>query len=127
MVVSGIAVAQISAWSLSTNFHHRPLERRVQNNTRSASRKPALISLSVLTNLSTLITPLMPIKLINSVILRTRLTQINSNHLLGSRGMRTWLCVDATQNVIYGWRLIVRGSLSLLFSFTRSALTVLPF
>jgi hypothetical protein len=95
-----IAVTQLSAWSLSANLHHRPLDHRTPTNTRSASRKPALISLSVLINLTTLITPLMPIKLINSVILRTRLTQINSNHLLGFRGMRTWLCVDATQTVI---------------------------
>ena len=51
-------------------------------------------------NLKPLITPMFPVNLINSVILRTQLTQNNTNHLLGFRGMRTWPCVDATQNVI---------------------------
>jgi hypothetical protein len=33
------------------------------------------------------------------VILRTRITQIKSNHSLGFCGLRTWLCADATQDV----------------------------
>jgi hypothetical protein len=60
----------------------------------------ALISPSILINLSSLKESIMPIKLITSVILSTRLMQNNSNHLLGFRGMRTWLCVDATQGVL---------------------------
>ena len=39
----------------------------------------------------------MPTKLINSVILMQNIF----NHLLGFRGMRTWLCVDATKTVIF--------------------------
>jgi hypothetical protein len=60
----------------------------------------------------------------NSVILASRITQNNSNHLLGFRGMRTWPCVDATQAVIFSWVLIVLGSL--LLSFRRNTMTVLP-
>jgi hypothetical protein len=78
----------------------RPLDHRMPPNTRAASCKPALALLKVLINLRLLVTPKMPINLINSVILRTQSTQNNTNHLLGFRGMRTWPCVDATQIVI---------------------------
>jgi hypothetical protein len=75
------------------NLHHRVLDNRTPQNTRPASYKPALVSLSILKNLETLITPLIPTNFVSSVILRTRLTQQNSNHFLGFRcGMRPWLC-----------------------------------
>ena len=82
-----------------SKLQRRPLDHRLPPSTRAASCKPALVLLKVLINLRTLVTPKMPVNLINSVILRTQLTQNNTNHLLGFRGMRTWPCVDATQAV----------------------------
>ena len=84
-------------------LHHRPLDHRTLPNTRPDSRTPALISLTVLINLRTLRTPIMPIKLINSVILASRISQNNSNHLLGFRGMRTWPGRVSMQRRRYFW------------------------
>jgi hypothetical protein len=82
------------------NLNHRPLDQIMSPNTRAASRKPALLTLRFLLKLRSLVTPIIPIRLINSVILTTCYIQINSNHLLGFRGLLTLLCVDATQKVI---------------------------
>jgi hypothetical protein len=48
-----------------SKLQHRPLDHRAPPNTRAASCKPALVLLKVLINLSTLVTPKMPINLIN--------------------------------------------------------------
>jgi hypothetical protein len=59
----------------------------------------AVITLNILINLRSLIILIIPISLITSVMLRILISQSNSNHSLGVRGLRTWPCVDATQTV----------------------------